>query len=68
MQRLHIDMIDVRPFLAIDLDVHEKLVHDRGGRGILKTFMRHDMAPMAGGITDREQDRLVGALRIGEGG
>ena len=64
MQRLHIDVVDIRPFLAIDLDVHEKLVHDRGGLSIFETFMGHDMAPMAGGIADGQQDRLVGGLRF----
>ncbi len=67
VKRLHVDMIDIRPFLAIDLDVHEKLVHDRGGRSILETFVCHHVAPMAGGIADREKDRLIGGLCLREG-
>jgi hypothetical protein len=59
MQGCHIDMIDIGALLAIDLDVYEKLVHDGRGRFVFKAFMRHYMAPMAGGIADREQDRFV---------
>ncbi len=59
MQRRHIDLVDVGPLLAIDFDIDEELVHDARGCVILKAFMRHDVAPMAGRIADREQDRLV---------
>ncbi len=38
------------------LDVDEELVHELRSRFVLETFMRHDMAPVAGGITDREQN------------
>ena len=59
VQGRHINMIDIGALLPIDLDVHEKLVH-RGRRCfVLETFMRHHMAPMAGGISDREQNRPI---------
>ena len=63
VQSCHINMIDIGALLAIDLDVHEKLVHQGRGRFVLKTFVRHHMAPMAGGVADREQNRLI--FRLG---
>jgi hypothetical protein len=49
---MHVDLIDVGALLAIDLNVHEKFIHHGGSRPILETFVRHDVAPMAGCITD----------------
>ena len=66
MQRRHVDLIDVRPLLAIDFDVDEQLVHDARGGVVLKTLVRHDVAPVTGRIADREQDRPAGALGFGE--
>ena len=62
MQRRHVDLIDVRPLLAIDFDVDEQLVHHARGGVVLKALVRHDVAPVAGRIADREQDRLVAAF------
>ena len=62
MQRTHVDGVDVGALLAVDLDVDEEIVHDRGGRRILEAFVRHDVAPVAGCVADGQQDRLVGAL------
>ena len=62
MQRAHVDRVDVGPLLAVDLDVDEEVVHDRRGAVVLEALMRHHVAPMAGGIADREQDRLARAL------
>jgi hypothetical protein len=53
---LHVDRIDVRPLLPIDLDVDEVLVHVCRGLGVLEGLALHHMAPVAGGIADREQD------------
>jgi len=61
-----VDLVDVGPLLAVDLDVHEVVVHHpRDGR-VLEGFVRHDVAPVARGVADREQDRLAGALRLRE--
>ena len=68
MEGGHIDLVDVGALLTIDLDVHEKLVHDRGGFRVFEAFVGHDMAPVAGGITDGKQDRLVGGLGLGQRG
>jgi len=54
-----VEAIQVGALFAIDLDAHIQLVH-RGRDGlILERFMCHHMAPVAGGIADRQQDRLV---------
>ncbi len=66
VQRRHVDRIDVGALLAVDLDVDEEVVHHGGGLAILEALMRHDVAPMAGGVADREQDRLLGPLGFGE--
>ena len=64
VQRRHVDLVDVGPLLAIDLDVDEQLVHHRRGGVVLEALVRHHVAPVAGGVADREQDRLVGALGL----
>ncbi len=61
-----VDAIQVRAFLAIDLDVDEQLVHHRSGSRILEGFMRHHMTPVAGRVADGQQHRLAGAARFGE--
>src|SRR5258708_39595098 len=35
------------------------LVHDGGDLFVLKGFALHDMAPVAGGVADAEEDRFV---------
>ena len=62
-----IDLVEIGALFAIDLDVDEQLVHHLGHGGVLKAFMRHHVAPVAGRIADREQDRFVLALRALEG-
>ncbi len=64
---LHIHRVDVRPFLAIHLDRDEDLVDEPGHLIVLEGFVGHDMAPMAGGIADGQEDRFVQTLRLAEG-
>ena len=54
-----VNVVEVRALFAIHLDVDEMLIHHRRDLGILERFMRHDMAPVAGGITDGKQDGLI---------
>ncbi len=54
-----VDLVEVGAFLAVDLDVDEQAVHCRRGRRVLEGLVRHHVAPVARGITDRQQDRLV---------
>ena len=67
VQRRHVDLIDVGAFFAVHFDIDEQVVHDLSDRRIFEALVRHDVAPVAGGIADREQNRLVGALGFGEG-
>ena len=59
----HVDLVEVGPLLAVDLDVDEVLVHQRGDRRVLEALALHDVAPVAGRVADREEDRLVLGLR-----
>jgi hypothetical protein len=52
-------MVHVRPLFAIDLDGHEVLVQKGGDFIRLERFAFHDMAPVARGVADRKEDRLV---------
>ena len=63
---LHVDGVDVGPFLAIDLDVDEAVVHHRGDGLVLERLVRHHVAPVARRVADGEQDRLVLGARPGE--
>ena len=61
MQRVHVDLVDVRPFLAVDLDVDEQLVHHRRGGVVLEatrapsrgTSGRRHSRPRAGSACSR---------------
>jgi hypothetical protein len=63
-----IDLIDIRAFFAIHFDVHEEVVHRRPDFGIGEALVVHHMAPMTGGVSDGEQDRLVLLLRLRQRG
>ena len=56
---LHVDRVDVGTLLAVDLDVDEVLVHVGGGLGVLEGLPLHHVAPVAGRVADREQNRPV---------
>ena len=58
-----VDLVQVRAFLAVDFHVHEQRVHRRGDVGVLEGFVRHHVAPVAGRVAYREQDRLLLAAR-----
>ncbi len=55
----HVEAVEVGPLLAIDLDVHEVLVHQGGDLRVLEALALHHVAPVAGGVADGEEDRLV---------
>ncbi len=59
LHRLHVDRVDVGALLAVDLDVDEVLVHVGGGLRVLEGLALHHVAPVAGRVADREQDRAV---------
>ena len=58
--REHVDLVEVGPLFAVDLDVDEVLVHERAAiAGIRERLALHHVAPVAGRVADREEDRLV---------
>ncbi len=67
MERIHVDLIDIWPFFAIHFDVDEQFVHHLRSGFVLKRLVCHDVAPVACGVTNREQDRPVFSLRLGQG-
>ena len=62
----HVDVVDVGPLLAVDLHVDEQARSSGGGFGVLERLVRHDVAPVAGGVADRQQDRAVAPLGLRE--
>ena len=64
VQRRHVDGVDVGALLAVDFDVDEQLVHHRRGGGVLEALVRHHVAPVAGGIANRQQDRPAAPLGL----
>ena len=60
---VHVHRVDIGPLLAIDLHADEEVVHQPRGRLVLERLALHHVAPVAGGVADREQQRLV--LRAG---
>ena len=66
MQRGHVDVVDVRPLLAVDFDVDEAAFISAAVSAFSNDLVRHHMAPVAGGVADREQDRAVAPLGLGE--
>ena len=57
--RVHVEPVDVRPLLPVDFHRDEPLVHERRGLVVLEGLVLHDVAPVAGGVPDGEEDRLV---------
>ena len=55
----HVDAIDVRPLFAIDLDRDEVAIEHVGHLRVLEALVLHHVAPVAGRIADRQEDRLV---------
>ncbi len=63
-----VDLVQVRPLLAVNLDVDEVVVHHAGGGLVLEGFVRHHVTPVASGVADRQEDRLVLVLRLLQSG
>src|SRR5207244_3580899 len=57
--RVHVERVDVEPLLTVNLDANEPLVHQLRGLVVLERLVLHDVAPVARGVADGEQDRLV---------
>ena len=53
------DLVEIGALLAIDLHVDEVRIHDRSDVRVLERFVRHNVAPVARGIADGHEQRLV---------
>ena len=65
--RVHVDLVDVGPLFAVDLDADHEFVLHRGDLIVLERFALHYVAPVTGGVADADQDRLVLGSRAGPG-
>ena len=63
---VHVERVEVGPLLAVDLDVDEELVHQPRRLLVLERLVLHHVAPVAGRVADREQDRPVLVARARE--
>jgi hypothetical protein len=66
LDEAHVNLVDVGPFFAIDLDADEMVIEDAGDVGVFERFPFHDVAPVAGRITDAEEDWFVLLAGAGE--
>ena len=66
LHRVHVDRVDVRALLAVDLHAHEALVHERRRLGVLEGLALHHVAPVAGRVADRDQQRPVELARAAQ--
>ncbi len=63
----HVDLVHVRPLLAVHLDADEVRVEEGGDLRALEGLAFHDVAPMAGRVADAQEDGPVLPARLGEG-
>ena len=58
--------VDLGMLLAVDLDRDQVLVEVRRDLGVAEALARHDVAPVAGRVADRDHHRHVAPLGLGE--
>jgi hypothetical protein len=63
LRRPHVHVVDVGTLLAVDLDAHEVSVQEPRHLLVLEGLLLHHVAPVAGRVADREEDRLLLAAR-----
>ncbi len=64
---IHVHAVHVGSLLTIHLHVDEQSVHHLCNLDILERLVGHHVAPVAGGISDRQQHRNVATTRLCEG-
>ena len=67
LRRFLVDVVEVRALFAVHFDVDEMLVHDLRDVRVLERLTLHHVAPVAGGVADRQQDRFIFGLGAGQG-
>ncbi len=63
----HEKVVDGRQFLTVDLHRDEVLVHQARHVVVLEALALHHVAPVAGGVADRDEERHVTRARRREG-
>ena len=66
LDRRHVDLVEVGPLLAIDLDRDEVVVEIARRRLVLERLALHHVAPVTGRVADGQEDRPVQQLGRGE--
>jgi len=59
LDEVHQVLVDVGPCFAVDLDADEIPVQEFRRRRVGEGFAGHDVAPVAGRVADRDEQRLV---------
>ena len=59
LTRLHINVINVRPLLAVDFDANKRFIHLSGTLCIFKAFVFHHVTPMARCVTNGKKNRDI---------
>src|SRR4051794_36956507 len=67
LDECHVNLIHIRPFLAVHLDADKVFVQKFSHFLAFKRFAFHDVAPMTGRIADADEDRFIFLPRFGEG-
>ena len=62
----HIDLVEVGPLLAVNLDIDVVLIHPSGDACVLKRLTFHRVTPVAGRVADRQQNRSILIPRRGQ--
>ncbi len=60
----HVNAVQVGSLLAVNLDVNEMVVHERGGFGVLEQLVRHHVTPVTGCVADAQEDGFFFAARF----
>src|SRR5439155_18973941 len=66
-QHLHnvlVNVVEIRTFFTVHLDAHKVLIHHGRDALVLEGLMFHDMAPVARGVANGEQERFVFSPRF----
>ena len=64
---VHVDVVDIGPFLAVDLDADDEVVLELRDLLVLERFALHHVAPVAGGVADGDEHRFVFSAGLGPG-
>src|SRR5262249_53706147 len=59
-----INVVEVRTLFAVHFDAHKVLIHEGRDALVLKGLVFHDMAPVARGVANGEQQRFVFSPRF----